>query len=85
MFKDLKKVLNDYKVVSYFIYIVFFGIFYGSISLYLIWYVIKYTIVFTSFFLTVSKCFQASRGIGHQVSSGKIFLDKNNSGYLNCH
>jgi len=37
IFKDLKKVLKDIKVVSFLIWVIFFGIFYGSISLYLLW------------------------------------------------
>lgn len=37
IFKDLRKVLGDIKVISFLIWVVFFGIFYGSISLYLLW------------------------------------------------
>ncbi|CAH1725094.1 unnamed protein product [Aphis gossypii] len=37
IFKDLKKVFKDNKVVCFLVWVVFFGIFYGSISLYLLW------------------------------------------------
>lgn len=39
IFKDVKKVISDFKVVNFFICIIFFGIFYASTSLYLLWYV----------------------------------------------